>query len=121
MPSWPAFLPQQPVYKDINVSGPVGAAIRTNMDKGPAKQRLRTTVVPVASPIIVAPITQADFILFEDWFYNDLQMGSLEFQMPHPITDVMKSWRFDLSQTPYSITTIGDDAYSMNLSLEIMP
>ena len=121
MATWPAFMPQQPVYSNINISGPIGSGIRTNMSAGPAKQRRRFTAAPRSAPLVAAPITQADFALFEDWFENDLDMGTLEFDMPHPVTDVMKSWRFDLSQTPYSITPVGLDAYSLSLTLEIMP
>lgn len=121
MPSWPAFMPDQPVYKDISISGPIGAGLRTNMSKGPAKQRPLFTAAPRSAPLVAAPITQADFVLFEDWYESDLGMGALAFDMLHPITDAMKSWRFDLSQVPYTITPIGVDAYSLSLSLEIMP
>ena len=122
MPTWPATLPQEPVYNPISGSGPDGAAIRTQNSKGQAKQRPRFTAAPQGFALEFAPLTAAQLSIFETWYFVELKMGALSFDMPHPITDAISIWRFVAGGANYNFKPIGKDAFQLNLtSLELLP
>ena len=120
MPNWPEFMPA-PVDNDIAIGAPIGAALRTSMDAGPAKQRPRFTAAPQPVTLVFKPISAANLAAFETFYKEDLSYGALDFHMQHPITDVVERFRFVASQEPWGMKPIGKDAYRLNVNLERLP
>lgn len=117
---WPDFMPE-PVFADISISAPQGAVIRTQMDSGPAKQRPRFTAASRTVGLVFDGLTAVNLGAFEAFFEVTLAMGSLDFEMPHPINDVARRFRFIGDGDPYSIAPIGEDAYQVSCNLELLP
>ncbi len=120
MPTWPAFMPE-PLRESITLSGPKGAVLRTQMDAGPAKQRQRFTAAPKSLSLAYEPLNENDVILFEDFFEVNLQQGALEFDMPHPISEIVSKFRFADPDEPYRLSQIGKNAYRLTVSIELLP
>jgi hypothetical protein len=118
--NWLNSLPQ-PVYDDIKVGAPVGAAIRTKMEHGPAKQRRRFTAAPQPVSLTFAPITEAVLGEFEAFYRDDLSFGVLAFEMEHPVTGLARQFRFNQDGEPWQFFPIGDDAYQLGVELELLP
>ena len=72
--------------------------IRTPMDAGPVKQRLRYTAAPkqFTGSIIV---DEAERSLFETWFTKTLGFGALRFAMKNPETGNTEEFRFTKTYT----------------------
>jgi hypothetical protein len=90
------------------------------MDAGPAKRRPRTTAAIEPFRMEFAPVSaiaRGDFLAF---FRNDLQRGALQFEMKHPFEGAQRNWRF-AARNPYGIRQIGLNAFSISISLELMP
>jgi hypothetical protein len=117
MPTWPAGMPD-PIKPDTKFSGPQGAVLRTSMSSGPAKTRPRFTAATRAFDLSFAPLSAALLATFEDFYEVDLAMGALEFDMAHPITGVTGSFRFT---DAYAGEDVGDDAYQIDVKLELLP
>ena len=67
--------------------------IRTQMDAGPAKQRLRYTAAPKKfTASIVADEEERE--IFEAWFTETLGFGTLRFTMRNPQTLETEEFRF---------------------------
>ena len=120
MPTWPNFMPE-PKLAEITIGAPIGAVLRTDMDAGPAKQRRRFTAAPRAVSLSFEPVSGFYVTQFEAFFSNDLAMGALAFDMPHPITDLVNRFRFVAGDEPWQITPIGRDAYRITTSMELLP
>lgn len=76
--SYPAFLPK-PQYDGYGIEQQ-DAVLRTEMESGPARQRLRFTQVP--SKITVQWwFSDWHFALFESWFENDAKRGAEYFDI----------------------------------------
>ena len=118
MPEFPSNLPA-PVWRDVNISAPIGAVIETQMDAGPPKRRRRTTARRAPVSLVVSPVTEAAFEAFEEWFAVDLGQGALSFTMAHPISDAVMTWRFVLDGA-YSAVPVGENAIEISLSLELI-
>ena len=116
MAVWPATLPQ-----DLNLEGFEGQissqVVRTPMDVGPAKQRLRSSSAPEPFRGIMV-MTKDQFALFNEFFQQTIGGGADEFDWKHPITLVAKSVRF-IEQPRYRAITPTD--ISVTMALEIMP
>jgi hypothetical protein len=67
--------------------------IRTQMDAGPDKQRLRYTAVPKLFTG-TAIMSDEDLDVFEGWFVNTIGYGVLRFSMPDPRTGSVREFRF---------------------------
>lgn len=117
---WPDFMPE-PSFGDISVGAPHGAVIRTQMDSGPAKQRPRFTAAPRNVGLVFAGLSGVNVAAFEAFYEVTLSMGALDFEMPHPISDVTRRFRFISDGEPYSISPIGEDAYQVSCNLELLP
>lgn len=120
MSDWPSFMPS-PSYDQISIGAPIGAVLRTEMDAGPAKQRKRFTAAPRPVLLVFAPLTVDAVVGFEAFFENDIAFGALAFRMVHPITDVVRKFRFIGSDEPWQIEPIGKNAYRLSVSLELLP
>lgn len=120
MPAWPGFMPE-PIFDSISEGAPIGGAIRTQMEVGPVKQRPRSTAVVYPLTFSVEPLKAADIGAFRNFFVNDLAMGSLSFEMDHPVTDEPSNFRFNLDEEAWSYRPIGKDAYRLNVVLELLP
>lgn len=121
MPSWPVDLPEYPVLKSVKVGSPQNVVKRTQMSVGPAKvRRLQTTgYTPLTATF--APLTEVDIGTFETWFQTTVAMGTLPFDMTHPVSDATITCRFASENQPYSIQERGRDHYAVTLNLEIAP
>jgi hypothetical protein len=67
--------------------------IRTPMDAGPAKQRLRYTAAPKQFTASVV-VDEEERKLFEAWFTETLGFGTLRFVMQNPQTLEPEEFRF---------------------------
>ena len=118
MPDFPDDLPK-PVWTDIGVSSPVGAVQETQMDTGPSKRRRRTTAKRSPVSLVFAPVTEKAADGFELFYAEDLAQGVLSFQMLHPIYERPATWRFSIEDA-YTISPIGEDAFQLQISLELL-
>ncbi|UWQ77397.1 hypothetical protein [Leisingera sp. M658] len=119
MPNFPASMPA-PEYLPISFSGSEGGLQVSKMDTGPSKRRRRTTAAPQVFSLTFAPVTEAALAEFEDFFRDDLAGGVLSFTMAHPIYETERTWRFKDEET-YSGDPIGEDAYQLQMVLDLMP
>jgi hypothetical protein len=87
--------------------------IRTKMDAGPVKQRLRYTAVPkqLTGTIIV---DEEEREIFEAWFTETLGFGTLRFVMQNPETLETEEFRF----TGMYGETETDGLFELSLPLE---
>ena len=90
--------------------------IRTQMDAGPTKQRLRYTAVPklFTGSIIV---NEEERSIFETWFKQTLGFGTLRFVMRNPQTGISEEFRFTGAYK--EVETEGH--FELSLSLERLP
>jgi hypothetical protein len=89
--------------------------IRTQMDAGPAKQRLRYTAAPKKfTGTIIA--TEDEREIFEAWFTETLGFGTLRFVMQNPQTLQPEEFRF----TGVYAETETDGHFEISLPLERM-
>jgi hypothetical protein len=90
--------------------------IRTQMDAGPAKQRLRYTATTKQFTGSVV-CNEEERAIFEDWFVRTLGYGTLRFIMRNPETGDMEEFRFAKA---YSETET-DGHFEIAVSLERLP
>ena len=120
MTDWPASLPP-PLYHEISIGAPLGVVLRTDMDFGPAKQRRRFTAAPRPVSLVFEPVTQEGVADFDQFFVEDIQSGTLAFEMLHPITDEPRMFRFIGGDEPWLITPVGVDAFRITTAMELLP
>lgn len=115
MAVWPVSLPP-PAINTMNES-PADNLIRSNMDKGPAKVRRRTTanVRPLAFTL---RLTAQELQTLENFYDVDTYSGAEVFDYIHPRTGAPVSARF--AQRPSWGDTEGI-VWNVSVSLEIMP
>lgn len=89
--------------------------IRTQMDAGPVKQRLRYTAAPKTFTASIV-VDEAEREIFEAWFTETLAFGTLRFVMENPQTLDPEEFRFTGA---YSETEI-DGLFELSLPLERM-
>jgi len=116
MPSWPTTLPAYPLIDGFRETVP-DAAIRTNMEQGPAKVRLRTTAA-TRSFTLSYLMNRAQLSALETFYLATLQGGSLAFDFTHPRQNVVVSCRF--TRPPEYMTTNGD-FFKVSIDLEVLP
>lgn len=91
--SWPTGLPQF-VSQEGFTARTQDPVIRTEMDAGPRKTRLRYTSVPEQFDISLV-LTKTQYVLFTDTFFKTaLGYGASEFNWKHPITQAAAVCRF---------------------------
>ncbi|WP_059369310.1 hypothetical protein [Treponema endosymbiont of Eucomonympha sp.] len=90
--------------------------LRTAMDAGPAKQRLRFTAVPtqISGSVI---LTQEEKAVFDGWFENELAYGTLRFSMSDPRDGSEAEFRF----TGMPSESAEGGLFALSLPLERLP
>lgn len=114
MAIWPTQF--KPLVNSIEESPP-NNLLRSQPDKGPAKQRRRTTanVRPIAFRML---LRNADVEVFDDFFVDSTYSGAETFDWVHPRTGVLCSARFT---QPPNYREQGATHFMVEVSLEIMP
>lgn len=115
MPTWPADLPA-PAVNTLKEKPPKNTQ-RTQMDKGPAKSRRRTTanVRPISFTLKLTP---ALVQTLDDFFTTDTYSGSIEFDYTHPRTGASVTAQF-ADEPDYGESE--GVLYNVQISLEILP
>lgn len=117
MASWPAGLPQNfdtDSYSETRQDG----VVRTPMENGPDKVRLRftSTVERVTGTVTVVG---SDVETFWTFYETDTLYGSVAFDWTHPRTGAATSFRF---VSPPSVSPApGGVHFVISLDLEILP
>ncbi len=109
-----------PVWSDVRQSSPVGVLQVTKMSTGAAKRRPRSTAGLVPFSLTFAPVTEAAFEEFIDFYMVELSMGALAFEMPHPILGGARQWEFD-DEGAYDVSGLGDGVVSVNVNVVMLP
>lgn len=108
MPSWPSTLPgMQAGLTDKAM--PTGQ--RTENDTGPATQRRRFTAKPRRLTIPFA-CNNAERKIFDTFFDDTLEGGTLSFDWVDPITGSTATFRFITTEPPEWKGTVGADPLS---------
>lgn len=118
MVAWPdaTYLPQF-VDQDGYAQTTQDPLLRTDMDAGPMKVRLRYTAVPEQFNITLT-LTKTQLGYFVTTFFkNTLGYGAEAFAWKHPVTQANASCRFT---SMYSIAPHGID-FKVTISMEILP
>lgn len=115
MAVWPATLPP-PALNSLQESPP-NNTIRSQMDKGPAKVRRRTTanIRPLAFNLKLTP---AQVQTLDDFYNITTFSGADEFDYVHPRTGAGCSARF---VQPPGYSEQEGTIYNASVSLEILP
>lgn len=106
MPAWPSTVPFIEDMEGFTLSPQEGSRIRTNMSAGPAKQRRRSSAVPINITGKTSPMTEALYQVFATFYHDTLGEGSLSFTADHPTSGVNSNFRF-ISE--YTLNIIGDN------------
>lgn len=115
MATWPATLPA-PAIDSLRESPPKNK-LRTQMDKGPAKQRRRTTAN--TRPLsFVLKLTAAQVQILDDFFTGDTAYGVTEFNYTHPRTGDSVTAQF-VDEPQYNEQA--GVLYNVSVSLEVLP
>lgn len=115
MATWPATLPD-PLINTLKES-PADNSIRTQMDKGPAKMRRRTTAntKPIAFTMI---LTDAQLTALDAFYTATTFSGAISFDYTHPRTMDSVTARFT---QPPSYSDVNGTCYRAEVQLEILP
>jgi hypothetical protein len=115
MATWPASLPY-PALNTLKETPPENT-IRTQMEKGPAKLRRRTTanVRPLSFTLKLTP---AQVTTLDDFFTTTTFSGAVEFTYTHPRTGASVTARFT---EPPTYSEVGGAIYNAAVALEILP
>jgi hypothetical protein len=91
--------------------------IRTDMDRGVAKVRRRSTANsrPLSFTML---LTEAQLDTLRTFYNTTTLSGSIEFDYTHPIAAVTEQARFT---QPPALVDVNGLAYRVNVSLELMP
>ncbi|MEN9062841.1 hypothetical protein [Ponticoccus litoralis] len=93
MPAWPVGLPffqsSRGARRDVEPD-----VIRTQMSKGPAKVRRRSSSAPMPRRGRMSQITLAQLDVFETFFREDLGEGVLSFTATDPLDGLERTFRF---------------------------
>lgn len=118
VPNWPPGLPQVPQKGFSETGGTL--IIRTQTDKGPAKQRKRGSKPSVLNLTFIMTTEEVD--LLESFVENTLG-GVKRFNFTHPRTGVQEEFRLvpqgegDL----YTITYLAPEYWTVTIQFEKLP
>jgi hypothetical protein len=93
------------------------AVIRTDMEQGPAKLRLRTTAA-VRTMTLSYLMNKTQIVELETFYLATLQGGSLPFDFVHPRSNATVSCRF--TKPPEYVTSNGN-FFKVAMELEVLP
>jgi hypothetical protein len=116
MPAWPGTLPAAILVDGTQEQAPKNT-IRTEMDAGPPKVRQRFTagIRPIKGSL---KLTKAQVETLDVFYVTTLKSGSLRFDWTHPRTGAATEFRFT---APPSYTSQGQDTWTAQLELEVLP
>lgn len=117
MADWPVGLDFFEAASGSTLASDESAVIRTQMDAGPAKTRLRSNAGPMTFNAISRQWTQAELDTFETWFRDTVFMGSISFNAPDPFSGTTKVFKFIGG---YRITP-GGNLHTVSATLERYP
>ena len=117
MPTFPSSL-QQKLLVDGFENSYRDAVVRSTVDAGPEKTRLRYSAVPeyVRGRIILKG--KDDYNTFISFWKNDLKYGVLPFTWKHPITEQEVNVRF---RSMWRIVAKTPTYFILEMDLEILP
>lgn len=115
MATWPSTLPQF-VDQDEYTQTSKNPLIRTDMEAGPAKVRLRYTAVPEEFNISLV-MTKTQFESFITFFKQTIHYGADIFLWKHPVTQTTSNCRFT---GMYNAVPHGID-FKVTIPMEILP
>lgn len=121
MPTWPATLPdfRLPLSAEHQ-----DGRIRTDMDSGPAKMRLKFTAVAKYYTGVQIRLKGSELLTLEDFYYNTLAGGVLEFTKDDLISGESSTFRFRSPYTSQQRTgaeTASERVWDVQFDLEKMP
>lgn len=116
MTSWPSQLPAYPLLDGFRESVP-DTAIRTDMEQGPAKVRLRTTAA-VSRLSCAYLMSKAQVTALDTFYQAGLQGGALSFEFLHPRRNVTVMARF---VRPPEYAAGNGGFFRVSAELEILP
>jgi hypothetical protein len=85
-----------------------------------SKKRRRVTSAPRPASMVFMPLSEAQRVALEVFFYETLQNGILPFDMPHPFSGTLSSWQFAQPGGELAITPNTRSTYRATLSLELL-
>jgi hypothetical protein len=96
--TWPVNIPQCPILNGLSEQK------QTNIltfapDVGPAKMVRRSTK-SFWKTALTFRMTTIQYALFNNFYVNTLEDGTLPFVWPHPITKILYFWMFDSGAAP---------------------
>lgn len=116
-PTWPPELPQFVEITGYDETLPFPVK-RTQMQRGPAKQRRDGTSTPPPFNFTTDIMTAAQAAIFETFYFDTLKHGSLEWDWVHPRSQATKTFRFTAGPKPIPL---GNGKVQYALALEAMP
>ena len=120
MATWPGTLPTVPLRDTYQEGQQDGAAIRTQTDSGPPKQRNRFTA-QIKTYAVSWEMSGSQLDTFWTFYRVTLGNGALQFDgLPTPRTLAVANHRFNVETAP-RVTSIGYDSYLVACVLEVLP
>lgn len=116
---WPLTLPQNPLRSGYSET-PGANILRTPMDAGPAKMRLRSRR---PDSVAVTYVMEAAQLVTLETFCRDTIRGTARFGWKHPRTKQIVEARIvpDQEGSLYTITPAGGDLWHVALRIEVLP
>jgi hypothetical protein len=116
MTTWPDALPAYPLLDGFRETVP-NTVIRTDMEQGPAKVRLRTTAAARAMSVSYL-MNKTQVTALETFYLATLQGGALAFDFVHPRSNAVVSCRFT---KPPEYATSNGNFFKVAIELEVLP
>jgi hypothetical protein len=95
---WPAELPLCPILQGFSEQRQRNI-VAFDPEVGPPKMRRRSTAVATLTSVVFR-MTVDQVAIFNTFYETTLSDGTLPFDWPHPITNVIYSWMFDAKAAP---------------------
>jgi hypothetical protein len=96
--TWPTGLPQCPSLDGFDEEAQ-NNIVRFSPDVGPIKVRRNKSARNWLCNVTYR-FSNAQLLIFKDFYENTLDDGTLSFAWPHPITKIMYSWMFVANEQP---------------------
>lgn len=121
--AWPTTVPQRFDPAAYRETGPRGAFLMTEFDKGRPTRRRNSLASERVVELQLNALTVAELTAFEAWFESVLDGGSQEFEMTHPVTGALRLWAFANPEAPYTISAMrpGDPRVRVAMTLHLHP
>lgn len=98
-----------------------GDEIRSSMDSGPDKVRLRSRAAPIQVTYGHSTYTSAQLSTIRNFYRNVAGFGSKRFTMTDPITGVVEEYRFQRGGLSYRPNPKASHLYTVTVNLEQFP